>query len=115
MKTYKLIILLISFIYVNSDYKIKKCENNSPNSVEDCKSQNSKEEIEKNNYCCYIKYKILEKEIVSCKPFSIDEMNSIVEYTNSKKDENDGLRILQLECESSYLQIVLFCLILLLL
>ena len=46
MKTYKLIILLISFIYVYSDNEIKKYENNNPNSIDDCNSQNSEEELE---------------------------------------------------------------------
>jgi len=93
-----------------------KCAKNDPQTSRDCINQASdKDKQLEKVYCCYIKYKILEEEFTSCKAFSLDEMNIIFDYTHSKKDESDGLRILKLDCANSYLALGLFYLIFLLL
>ena len=120
MKESKIIILLISIIYVYSSPSIKICNIKNPSKPSDCFDIYSLTEKENGNFCCYLNYKVQENEFTVCKAFFIEEMNIIYEYINSQrfekeKDDTDELKIIKFECKCSYLGISLLSLIFLLL
>ena len=112
MKTYKIIILLITILYVYSS-STEKCDMFNPSTRNTCHNLFTDEDRKKGNYCCYHKYKYNDEKYIECLPLSEEEKADINGYINGL--ETSEQKVISLDCKSSYFRIGLLSLIYLLL
>ena len=111
-KVYQIIILLVSLLYINSSSE-PECDDQEVSSRSVCHDQT----VDNSGfYCCYLKEKYkgngnTHTECITLKEAEKKDINKII----GDLEDEDGATVMSLDCKSSFIELGLFSLILLLL
>jgi len=109
-KVYQIIILLVSLLYINSSSE-PDCDDENVSKKSVCHDQTV---ANSGYYCCYYKSKYNEETETGCTSLSQAQKNDI-DKTIDEIEKKEGITIKSLDCKSSFIELGLFSLILLLL